>query len=129
MYTCMSDPKIYQTWLFLMDHWSPYARVLGSGPRGPWFDLQRGRRLLWPWASHKSTYPGVMVRNWSTHYALKKQQQKTLIIPTHENVKHGSLVVIYIVQWPLVLEVPVRSPRVEENLVVRTRFSSCHLQV
>ena len=93
MYTCMSDPKIYQTWLFLMDHWSPYARVLGSGPRGPRFDLQRGHRSLWPWASHKSTYPGVMVRNWSTHYALKKQQQKTLIIPTHENVKHGSSVV------------------------------------
>ena len=29
MYTCilrcMSDPQIYQTWLFLIDHWSLYA--------------------------------------------------------------------------------------------------------
>ena len=22
---CMTDPQIYQTWLFLIDHWSLYA--------------------------------------------------------------------------------------------------------
>ena len=27
----MSDPKIYQTWLFLIDHWSLYAISLRLG--------------------------------------------------------------------------------------------------
>ena len=57
--------------------------ALNFEPRDPLFELQPGRRLLWPWESRNTTAAGIMIRNIDrlsiTDFFKKKRQFPFLI--------------------------------------------------
>ena len=74
------------------------------------------------------------VSSFKDHYIrpyIQPQRQRRIIWATRyteNHFDHKNEVAEWLAHWLLLLDVPGSIPAGEENLLVRTRFPSCHLQ-